>query len=284
MPTTAEYFTYANLQMAAEAFLVDRSGNLLTDPVALKKALTDGNLHASRFTAQLANQFLDPDTGWTVVAQCPNSNTGFSGTLFRNNDTDELVLSFRSTEFIDDAARDSRATNELEIKEKGFAFGQLADMELWYRSLIANGTIGNTDQISVTGYSLGAHLSTAFNLMHGNETLTVGTEQVNGISEVVTFNGAGIGRIGDGSENAMGRLPEMIQWFLDLRDQATAGGLSDLMRTQWGRNAYQAIKAAWSVGQPRPGDFVINDILSDLHTSPAGYPPPNQRGQSHLTF
>jgi hypothetical protein len=37
-------------------------------------------------------------------------------------------MSFRSTEFIDDAARDNQATNAMEIKEAGFAFGQIRDM------------------------------------------------------------------------------------------------------------------------------------------------------------
>jgi len=38
-------------------------------------------------------------------------------------------MSFRSTEFADDAARDNEATNKLEIKDHGWAFGQIADME-----------------------------------------------------------------------------------------------------------------------------------------------------------
>ena len=62
---------------------------------------------------------------------------GFSGTLFKAKQDnaalgiqkDELVLSFRSTEFADDAARDNEATNLLEVKDKGWAFGQLSDME-----------------------------------------------------------------------------------------------------------------------------------------------------------
>jgi hypothetical protein len=46
-----------------------------------------------------------------------------------------LALSFRSTEFIDDAARDNEATNKLEINDFGFAFGQLADRETRYAKL-----------------------------------------------------------------------------------------------------------------------------------------------------
>lgn len=156
-PTTADYLKYANLQMAAEAFIRDeRTGLLAATPQDLRNALEAGNNHASKFTATQAAEFANPVKGWTVLDQRANTPTGFSGTLFQSNQTGELVLSFRSTEFIDDAARDSRATNELEIKEKGWAFGQLSDMENWYQSLKALGLI--TAPITVTGYSLGGHL------------------------------------------------------------------------------------------------------------------------------
>ena len=45
--------------------------------------------------------------GWVVLDQRINTSTGFSGTLFKHAQTRELVMSFRSTEFIDDAARDN---------------------------------------------------------------------------------------------------------------------------------------------------------------------------------
>lgn len=111
MPTVIDYLKYSNLQMAAEAFLTKANGEVLTDTDEIRNALLRGNNHASRFTAQLADEFLDSAKGWIVVAQRPNTQTGFSGTLFRNNQTRELVISFRSTEFIDDAVRDNLATN-----------------------------------------------------------------------------------------------------------------------------------------------------------------------------
>lgn len=124
------------------------------------RILTTGNRHASKFTQSEADKFV---AQWEVVEHKSNTATGFSGTLSRHKDTKELVLVFRSTEFIDDAARDNEATNKLEIKELGWAFGQLNDMEAWYQSL--------RDRIdrplTVVGYSLGGHLATAFNLMHG---------------------------------------------------------------------------------------------------------------------
>ena len=174
MPTIAEYLKLANLQMAAEALFGYEavSADPNQPPPSLEPGkprvgaidpawLTTGNLHASKFTPTQAAEFA---AQWTVVEHISNTTTGFSGTLFKNNATGELVLSFRSTEFIDDAARDNEATNKLEIKEKGWAFGQLSDMETWYQSLKSRGLIDS--QLSVTGYSLGGHLATAFNLMH----------------------------------------------------------------------------------------------------------------------
>lgn len=119
MPTISDYLKYANLQMAAEAFLANDDGTIKGN---IKEALAAGNGHASVFTQTEAEKFTDPVKGWTVLDQKANTGTGFSGTLFKNNQTNELVLSFRSTEFIDDAARDSRATNELEIKDTGWAW------------------------------------------------------------------------------------------------------------------------------------------------------------------
>lgn len=123
----ADYLKYANLQMAAEAFIRNEETGVLADPGRpLKDALIAGNKHASVFTETEAAKFADPDTGWTVIDQRANTKTGFSGTLFKSNETGDLVLSFRSTEFIDDAIRDSAATNFLEVFDTGWAWGQMA--------------------------------------------------------------------------------------------------------------------------------------------------------------
>jgi hypothetical protein len=59
-PTIADYLKYANLQMAAEAFLVDENGDLVKD---IRAALIVGNRHASRFTTTQADDFLDAEKG-----------------------------------------------------------------------------------------------------------------------------------------------------------------------------------------------------------------------------
>jgi hypothetical protein len=103
----ATYLKYANLQMAAEAAL-DKFGNQ-----ASVAALIFGNDRSSKFPTVLADQFVADGQGWVVVAHQSNTPTGFSGTLFRNKQTNELVMSFRSTEFSDDATRDNEAANKL---------------------------------------------------------------------------------------------------------------------------------------------------------------------------
>jgi Ca2+-binding RTX toxin-like protein len=271
-PTIAETLKFANLQMAAEA-LYDYDANVTGvtlspgakyDGVILDRFLVSGNRHASKFTSTEAAKFAEQ---WTVVEHISNTTTGFSGTLLKalKNDPSQyikagdLVLSFRSTEFLDDHARDNTATNVLEIKEKGFAFGQLSDMEDWYQSLQQRGKI--TGPLSVTGYSLGGHLATAFNLLHQNE--------LNG-GQVVLFNGAGIGKIGTGDNTLAGtqtKLREMIGRFTTLRAQGETTGFLDSFQSEAGRNAYQAIQAhlASTLGVPRAavgGGF--NDALMAL--------------------
>ncbi|MBL8470599.1 MAG: hypothetical protein KF778_18050 [Rhodocyclaceae bacterium] len=192
-PTSTELLKFANLQMAAEAFLADAAGNIIPATL-LQGRLTAGNKQASKFPKQLANDFAEH---WEVLAQKPNTNTGFSGTLFKcikddvalGYHTGELVLSFRSTEFIDDAARDNQETNAMEIRNSGFAFGQIADMEAWYRELNNDPAMLKGKNFSVTGYSLGGHLATAFYRLRRDEG------QDARITQTFTFNGAGIGQI-----------------------------------------------------------------------------------------
>ncbi|MDO4693498.1 MAG: hypothetical protein Q4A62_02575 [Eikenella sp.] len=170
--STESLLEFASLQMASEA-LWERKNLLPTElsnnlDLDLIKILITGNQHASKFTE---NQAIEFSKSWKVIAHVGNTTTGFSATVFEalNDNTaagiraGDQVISFRSTEFIDDAARDNQATNTLEIADKGFAFGQLADMLDWVRGLQQNGTL--KDRVKITGYSLGGHLATSFNLL-----------------------------------------------------------------------------------------------------------------------
>jgi hypothetical protein len=88
-PTTADYYTYANLQMAAEAFIRDEQTGTLSDTGQdLITALERGNKHASAFPEPLARTFADD---WKILDQRINTGTGFSGTLFQRLNSDPLT-------------------------------------------------------------------------------------------------------------------------------------------------------------------------------------------------
>ena len=90
--SVSEYLKFADLQMAAEAFLKTVDGETRYSGTPLIDALKAGNGHASRFTSTQAAAF---NTEWEVLDQTANTPTGFSGTLFKNRKTNELVISFR---------------------------------------------------------------------------------------------------------------------------------------------------------------------------------------------
>jgi Ca2+-binding RTX toxin-like protein len=223
-----KYLKFANVQMAAESLFGFRNPATIpvgatvdnTNETALSKEnlVFGNNNRASKFTDTLAKEFAD---NWQLVEHKANTATGFSGTLFKAKQDnaalgikkDELVLSFRSTEFADDAARDNEATNRLEIQKHGWAFGQIADMENWYAELLTRTdattgelVLGNS-KLNVTGYSLGGHLATAFNLLRQADG-TFATR----IQETYTFNGAGVGTVKDSGANG---LPATLKSVID---------------------------------------------------------------------
>lgn len=237
IPSAAEMLEMAKLQIVAETFLegkLEDNENRVPSPRKSyekddikinKNLLTYGNNHTSKLTEAQAEQFMQD---WEVISYMPITDTGFSGTLFRAKrpieddkgnvivEKDQLVMSFRSTEFVDDSARDNQATNTLEIKEKGWAFGQIDDMERWYQSLRESKIIGDGEQISLTGYSLGGHLATAFNILHQDEDL---------IHKTYTFNGAGVGKKADDSLMDKDTLQQIIKTFGENRRAETLESL-----------------------------------------------------------
>ena len=249
-PTIADYLKYANLQMAAEAFIRDEKTKLLASAgQPLIDALVAGNNHASKFTASEANKFA---ADWEVLDQCANTPTGFSGTLFRNRTTNELVMSFRSTEFIDDAVRDNLATNTDEIKNTGWAWGQISDMEDWYDKLKKDPKLLGDKPFSVTGYSLGGHLAAAFNLLHPDSAL----------QQVVTFNGAGVGKITSGTlQDALKTFNDLRRDYTKIEDRFTDPNLAAKytdIRSHLADNSWTIEDALRSL-QPVPLDQPISD-------------------------
>ncbi|MBK6906219.1 MAG: hypothetical protein IPH08_03460 [Rhodocyclaceae bacterium] len=243
--TIADYLKYANLQMASEAlynFNANPPGTVLTpgdkrtnESLAVANLIV-GNDRASKFSsAQVDFSKLTQD--WTVVEHISNTTTGFSGTLFQairndlanNVKAGEYILSFRSTEFADDAARDTLQADSHEMANIGLALGQIDDMEAWYAHLKKSGQLPEGARYSVTGYSLGGHLASAFNLLR-HEDNSFGQ-----IDKVVTFNGAGIGRFSE-------PLTKIMVDFRDLRDAAsTTDGLVDRLSSTAGKKLYREL-------------------------------------------
>ena len=126
--------------------------------------------------------------------------------------------------------RDNQATNALEIKEKGWAFGQIDDMQNWYASLQLNGKLNPGVPLTITGYSLGGHLATAFNLLHKNDVIASGAPLINA---TYTFNGAGVGQVKDG---------HTLQEIIDAFHAARTGGSESLFTTAIAMNLYRDLK------------------------------------------
>jgi Ca2+-binding RTX toxin-like protein len=247
--TASTYSMFANLQMAAEAFLEGASTK-----GALVQALIAGNGHTNRFAVPLAQQFADQ---FRVVDHVANTTSGFSGTLFKNTANGELTLSFRSTEFVDDALRDQTATGNLEIRQLGWAVGQIADMEDFYQQLRRDGFVGPDKRFYVTGYSLGGHLATAFNLLRAD------AGEASQIIHTYTFNGAGVGGLADGV-----RLTDVINDFKRWRDNPASMSWQGVSLADRGVIEARANDRVSEVNKEearlRETGIRFNPILSDL--------------------
>jgi len=244
------YLTFANLQMAAEA-LLERFA--YTTPIGLQAALEFGNGRSSRFTAKQAEQFA---AEWEVVDHKANTGTGFSGTLFRfKGDTDlsrgltkgQLVVSLRSTEFVDDAVRDNQATDRLEISSGGWAIGQIADMKTWFDSLNADAGKLQGKSFSITGYSLGGHLATALNLLYPG--------LASRIQATYTFNGAGVGRV-----NSNTSLVSVVDRFNAMRGDASA-----MFTDPGAQSAYIQLRAKYAASIVDSTPAAIDAITGDIN-------------------
>ncbi len=160
----------------------------------------EGRLGATRMTEVMIDDLL---ATWEVIDHIPNDTSGFSATLLRNRHTGKYTLSFRSTESKrwedgGDNERDGGDGADGEISFDGFAWAQLHNMEQYFQHLLrgelytsgyGSSSAGDlvrdalqSDQITVTGYSLGSHLAQLFTLMHYDK-----------VEHAYTFNGAGFG-------------------------------------------------------------------------------------------
>jgi Ca2+-binding RTX toxin-like protein len=217
----ATWLKFALQQMAAESYLDNID---LNSPEEVTRRLLLGNNREgfpeagfTRFTGTLVQgQAKDFAQRYQIVDHHANDATGFSATLLKDTATNTYTLSFRSTEYQNQAQggdweRDGQPGASGEIFFKGFAFGQLVSMEKYYQKLKTDGVLPSGATLTVTGYSLGGHLATVFTELHEDE-----------IQHTYTFNGAGRGEIAGGTPGLSdgARIAEMVEYFADqLRNQ-----------------------------------------------------------------
>ena len=230
------WLQFALQQMAAESYLDGIDWN---NAEQVKIQLRLGN-NRSGFPESGATRFTGTQTQglqdqafvdrYKIVHHHTNDGTGFSATLMQERGTNNFTLSFRSTEYQNQAQggdyeRDGANGFFLtgadgEILTKGFAFGQLAAMEQYYQStvktLLPSGAV-----LNVTGYSLGAHLATVFTELHGFETNTPFS-----FGHTYTFNGPGRGEFSGGQQAESveaARIRAMITRLTDVLTDPMAG-------------------------------------------------------------
>ena len=210
---TSSWLKFALQQMAAESYLNDV--DLSSSEQVVRRLLSGNNAGGFpetgfvRFTGtSTQGQAYDFAQRYQIVDHHASDATGFSATLIRDTTTGEYTLSFRSTEYQNQAVggdweRDGLSGADGEIAGTGFALAQLVSMEKYYRALKADPTkLPSGAVLDVTGYSLGGHLATVFTELHASE-----------IRATYTFNGAGRGRISGGTPGLSDseRIREMLQ-------------------------------------------------------------------------
>lgn len=144
---------------------------------------------AGRYTKITSTQIDDFIKKYDIIDYHGNDDSGFSATVFKNKLTNELTISFRSTEFGEDYLKDAVGADG-EMAKTGTAFGQTAALVKYIEELKVkltnSGNLTPTTEINATGYSLGSHLAANFYKMYSQEF---------NIKELVAFNGPGVGSL-----------------------------------------------------------------------------------------
>ena len=159
--------------------------------------------HPTRMTQTQADWFTD---NYEIAHHKPNQASGFSATLIQSKrDPTVYTLAIRSSELRFDINGGDRARDvdgaDSELLGRGFAFGQLVDLEAYYAELTDPDGLnllppGST--LNLTGYSLSSHLATVFTEMH--------PEAVN---HAYVFNGPGRGNF----DESVGTLADMLAHY-----------------------------------------------------------------------
>ncbi len=174
MSTTTTLLTYGETALAAYA-------------TSLQSATSNRGAYviAGMSTSEAARF----DDTWQVLSQSPTSLDGFSAVLLQHRQSGEKVLAIRGT---NDPA--DLITDILDIALIGNIanMSQYRSLEAFYAGLVSTGTLSATEQITVTGHSLGGFLAQAFTARHAGV-----------VGAAYTYNAPGFG----------GGVAQMLSFF-----------------------------------------------------------------------
>ena len=130
-------------------------------------------------------------------------------------------------------------------------------MQSWVDSLLDGSKLNLSQTLTVTGYSLGGHLATAFELLYPNAA-----------TSIYTFNGAGVGRIESGTS-----LKQVIDAFDQRRSSGANAGLFTNAQV---RDLYNAYKNVVSHANGALTLDVIDAAVGQAKTLTTQLPPNSQ--------
>ena len=248
------YLKFASLQMAAESTELTR---YISGAIDFKTSLTLGNNRSSKFTNSLADDFVaglgsrrPQSTALGRASAAPffkaRRSDPSAGNRCRANSSSPFAPPSSSTTPRATTKRPTRWS----LVPFGWAFGQIADMKEWFDELNVDPGKLQGKNFSVTGYSLGGHLATAFNL------LMYEAGQADRIFETYTFNGAGVGEIKNGAS-----LTQAINAFRTGQNS----GNTDLFTDSLVRALYASVRS--SLSNPAPTQAEIDGAMAQVITA-----------------
>jgi pimeloyl-ACP methyl ester carboxylesterase len=169
MPTVQQLSRYSQTAQGAYAIgLLPGQDNTLAYRAA----------SGSDMTAAQAGAF---DATWSVLQQSTPTMNGLSAVLLQDRTTGEKVLAIAGT---DPSSPADLITDLVDIAIYGTVLGmpQYASLESLYAQLVSSGKLGASEQIVVTGHSLGGFLAQAFTARHTGV-----------VSSAYTYNAPGFG-------------------------------------------------------------------------------------------
>lgn len=174
MPTIKDYFDYAQTTIASYATVYAGVPNLSA-------------YMAAGMADQQARAFSDE---WSVLKQSPISKSGFSAVLLERGG--EKVLAIRGTESSQVGADYVYDLVNIVLAGSVIGLPQYAELESFYSACVAEGKLRASEQVTVTGHSLGGFLAQAFTAVHPAI-----------VTKTYTYNSPGFG----------GAVVEMLEFF-----------------------------------------------------------------------